>query len=356
MKAQKIKVLYFTHPTAFNIFGGAEIQILKTKEYLEKLPGDFIKIKLFDSFHDNIDDYDIIHVFQMSPECLSFFKLAKLKGKKTILSPIYWEQPTTIWEKIGPLSLARFYSNLKIYRVFTSRELYPYKDFLEIADIILPNSNMEASLLANSFKVNVEKFFVVPNGVDRRFYEAKPDFFIKKYGVDDFILYVGKIEPRKNVLNLLKVCRDINIPTVVIGNCQPFQNWYFLECKKIIDSSHNILLVDSVPHGSEELCSAYAAAKVFVLPSWYETPGLAALEAGLAGCNLVITSRGSTIEYFKDYAWYVNPESIVDLRKKILEAYAHPKSPELKNHVFRHYIWEIVAEKTLQAYRLAYNK
>ena len=48
------------------------------------------------------------------------------------------------------------------------------------------------------------------------------------------------------------------------------------------------------------LASAYAAARVFALPSWFETPGLAALEAGLAGCAVAITPYGSTRDYFGD--------------------------------------------------------
>ena len=42
-------------------------------------------------------------------------------------------------------------------------------------------------------------------------------------------------------------------------------------------------------HHDPLLASAYAAARVFALPSWFETPGLAALEAALAGCSVAIT-------------------------------------------------------------------
>jgi len=43
------------------------------------------------------------------------------------------------------------------------------------------------------------------------------------------------------------------------------------------------------------LASAYAACDVFVLPSMFETPGIAALEAGLAGAKIVITKYGGTV-------------------------------------------------------------
>ncbi len=347
---RNIRVSYFTHPVAFNIFGGAEIQILKTKMYLEKLGNS--SIKLFDAFHDNIEDYDILHNFQMSSESLPLFRLAKLKGKKTVLSPIYWESSPPILHKIGPTAFFRLYSNWKTYRIPAFYELYPFKDFLELADIVLPNSRIEAALLSVRFRVNPKKFFVVPNGVDKRFLEAKPDLFVEKYGVKDFILYVGKIEERKNVLALLKVCKEIELPTIIIGDGHPFKIDYFMKCRKIIESSRSIQFISSLSHDSEELRSAYGAAKVFVLPSLYETPGLSALEAGLAGCNLVITRGGSTTEYFKNHALYIDPASKEDIKKKILEAYERPKNNVLKEHILNNYTWEKTAKRTLDAYNL----
>ena len=60
-------------------------------------------------------------------------------------------------------------------------------------------------------------------------------------------------------------------------------------------------------HDDPLLASAYAAARVFALPSWFETPGLAALEAALAGCAVVITPYGSTREYFGGLVAYARP-------------------------------------------------
>jgi glycosyltransferase involved in cell wall biosynthesis len=353
MKAKKdIKVLYFTHPCAFNIYGGAEIQILKTKMYLEKTGN--CSIKLFDVFYDKFDDYDMLHIFQMDSALLSLFDLAKHKGLKTVLSPIWWESPPipSFFAKIGPAALARFYLNWKVYRIPTSLELDPFKRFLDLADIILPSSRMEISFLSRRFRVDPGKFFVVPNGVDERFAKAKPDLFVEKYGVRDFILYVGKIERNKNSLSLVKVCKDIGIPTIIIGDPQPLEEEYYAKCKRMAESSHNVQFIGSLAHDSDELASAYAAAKVFVLPSWHEVASLSALEAGLAGCNLVLTQRSSAPEYFKESAVYVNPASIADIRNKILVAYDKPKNNQIKEHVLSNFTWEKVAERTLEAYRL----
>jgi len=353
------KVLYYSDPLAFQLFGGAEIQMLKTKEYLEKL-GNHVSVKLFDVFNDRLDEYDILHIFQMRYDSLSLCKLAKIKGLKVVLSSIYWPE-TEAWgynsliERI--LSKVRiFYSNYRTYDYPTFKTLYPYKDFLDAADVVIPTSTVEAKFLSKEFRINYSKFFPVPVGVEKVFSEAKPDFFVQKFGLKDFVLFVGRIEQVKNVLTLLKAYEDMEIPLVIIGNFNPWDHEYFVKCKKLIERNRNIHYLGFVAPLSQELLSAFAAAKVFVLPSWHEVTSLTALEAGLAGCNIAITDRSYLSEYLKDFAVYLNPASVEDVKKKILEAYEKPKTEELKQHILKNYTWEHVAKGTLEAYKLALNR
>jgi glycosyltransferase involved in cell wall biosynthesis len=355
-----MKVLYFTYPTAFNFFGGGEIQLLKTKEYIEKVRKDCY-IKLFDLFQDKLDQYEILHNFSMSSDCLSLCKMAKMKNVKIAISPIFWSifvarSMNNFRERLkvevegNLVKFKNFYDNLTKYRLATLQTLYPYKEFLDLSDIILPNSNLEAILLSNMFRIRREKFHVVPNGVDKIFLKAKPDLFIQKYGLENFILFVGRLEQRKNVLTLIEACKNIGVPLVIIGHHSVQEYEYYKLVKQVADSNPDIYYLGFFPPHSEELLSAYAAAKVFVLPSWFETPGLSALEAGLAGCNVVITNRGSTTEYFKDLVSYIDPSSSKDVRSKILGALEKPKTQELRELILNNYTWEKVAEETLEAY------
>jgi glycosyltransferase involved in cell wall biosynthesis len=361
---ESVKVLYYTDPAAFQLFGGAEIQMLKTKEYLMEM-NDNVLVKLFDVFSDKLDEYDILHVFNMRVDCLPIFKLAKTKKLKVVLSPIYWSELGSARARvlgtrksiIETISEARiFFSNLLTYNYPTVKTLYPFKDFLEVADIILPNSHIEASVLSSEFKIAANKFLVVPNAVEKEVPSAKPDVFMDKYGLRDFILFVGRIEPRKNVLRLLEACKDMGAPLVIIGQSNPWEHEYYAKCKEVAKHNRNVHFLGFMPPHSKELFSAYAAAKVFVLPSLFETPGLVALEAGIMGCNLVVTEGGSTTEYFKNHALYVNPLSTEDIKEKILEAYYKPKNNKLKEHILENYTWDKAAEKTLQAYNLVLNR
>jgi glycosyltransferase involved in cell wall biosynthesis len=350
INTENLTVLYFRCPTAFEFFGGAEVQMLKTKDYIEKMGR--CKIKLFDMLNDRLNQYDILHVFATHPDALHLSHMAKRAGLKFVLSPVHWREARKITNVFSPLRLARFYFNMKSFGMPTFRELLPDKAFLELADIILPNAKMEADLISRDFKIPSEKFWIVPNGVDKRFSSASPDLFIEKHGIANFVLYVGRIEKRKNILGIIKACKYLNLPLVLIGNPNIMEAdyLYYSECKRIAMSNENIKMIGFLPHDSEELSSAYAAAKVFVLPSNFETPGLAALEAGLAGCNVVITSQGSTKEYFREHAFYVNPLSIEDLKVKLKCAFEQPKSSELKKLILENYTWEKVAQKTLEAY------
>lgn len=348
---KKMRVLYSTYPTAFNFFGGGEIQLLKTKQYVEKTRENCF-IKLF-YILDRLEEYDILHNFSMAPDCLSLCKMAKVKEVKIALSPIYWESNDI--EKLGLIERTLFefksyYENLKRYGHPTFRALYPNKEFLELSDIILPNSKMEASLLSNRFMIKREKFHVVPNGVDRKYLDAKPNLFVQKHRIEDFVLFVGRIEARKNVLSLVNACKAIQVPLVIVGHASAWEHEYFNQFRKLIKAIPHIHYLGYLRPDSEELLSAYAAAKVFLLPSWYETPGLAALEAGLAGCNVVITNGGSTTEYFRDLAWYVDPASMMDIENKTLDAYETPKKSALRERILKNYTWESVAEQTLEAY------
>ena len=95
----------------------------------------------------------------------------------------------------------------------------------------------------------------------------------------------------------------------------------------------------------------YKVAKVHALISWMETTGLSSLEAGVMGCNLVITDKGDTKDYFSDYVYYCEPNSIGSIREAVIKAHENSVNPKLRKHILRNYIWENTAVKTLEAYK-----
>lgn len=340
------RVLFYVYPTAFQSPGGGEVQLTQTKKYLEELG---ISVKLFDPWQDKLKDYDILHTFGSVKDCLPMMEAAKNAGIKNVLSTICWYSWKSAWLTYSEPS-ARIISALrhaaKVFLPFLPSER---KRMMEIADILLPNSKSESLQLQHFFGMPENKILIVPNGVSETFAAASPELFISKYGFKNFVLSVGRIEPRKNQLNMIRALNNIAAPVVIIGDYVPHYRNYYEQCKK--EASSNIHFLGAMPHASELLPSAYAACHSFVLPSWLETPGLAALEAGLAGANVVITTEGATREYFSDYAAYAAPEDAAGMRRAVENSLTTPKDGKLKNYVLQNYLWKNAAQKNLDAYQ-----
>jgi glycosyltransferase involved in cell wall biosynthesis len=115
------------------------------------------------------------------------------------------------------------------------------------------------------------------------------------------------------------------------------------------EAGENVFFLGAV--SQEDLSELYKVAKVHALVSWMETPGLSSLEAAVMDCNIVVTKKGDTEEYFQDLAYYCEPDDVESIKNAIELAYTNPINPELKSKVLTNYIWEKTAEETLKAYQ-----
>jgi len=340
-----VKVAFYLYPSAFQNPGGGEIQLLKTMEYLGK---EGVQVKKFDQWNDKLEDHDILHVFGSVKDCAGLMRTARNKGVKVALSTIFWSSfKRAFFEGGGFLRrtelTARHLAKLLFPRLPSGR-----RETMMISDILFPNSEMEKEQLVRLFGIPGEKIHVVPNGVDERFRDADPSFFTDKYGIRDFALYSGRIEPRKNQLNFIRAMKGTGRTVVFIGEAVSDYMEYYNECRK--EATGNMHFLGRMEHDSDILASAYAACEVFALTSWFETPGLCALEAALAGAKIVITPEGSTREYFGDMVTYARPDNIREIRSSMEKAFGEAARPGLKEHVLDNYTWGRVASSTKQGY------
>lgn len=340
-----MKAAFFVYPSAFQNKGGGEILLEKTEEYLLKKG---VHVKRFDMWNDRIEDFDILHVFGSVKDCLPLMEVAKARGVKVILESIFWSDFRRAFHEQG--SIASRTDKVLRHAVKLFFPFFPSsrKKMFEVADAIFPNSENEAKQISRLFAIPMEKMIVIPNGVDRKFSEANGRLFSEKYPFKDFVLSAGRIEPRKNTLNLIRGMRGISRDLVVVGEPVAVYGWYYEMCRS--EAGENVHFIGKLGHGSDLLMSAYAACDVFVLPGWFETPGLAALEAGLAGAKIVVTEGGSTGEYFGEHALYLRPDDPKDIHDKIEKAIHAGKDARLKELILREYTWDKIAEKTIEAY------
>ena len=343
--SRKMKIAFFLYPSAFQNIGGGEILLLKTKEYLEKTGAD---ITLFNTWKDRLEDFDILHVFGAVKHCLGLMQTAKNKGVKIVLTPVFFSTFQRALHEYGgikrKLNGCLHHLAKAVFPVFPSDR----REMLLLADAVIPNSEVEKKQLARFFAINKEKMHVIPNCVDGSFACGDKDLFSSRYKLQDFILSVGRIEPRKNQLNLIKAMKGFSKPLVIIGNPVSDYSGYYNECKK--QAGGNATFIGRINHDDPMLKSAYSACKCFVSQGWFETPGLAAFEAALAGANVATTDKGCTKEYFSDFVEYFNPADTGSIRKATENAFYKEKTPDFKEYVKDHFLWGVAAKKNLDLY------
>ncbi|MHB8481844.1 MAG: glycosyltransferase [Nitrospiria bacterium] len=222
------------------------------------------------------------------------------------------------------------------------------RTLLNLCDLILPNSETELNQLSVYFDIPKEKFHVTKNGVDPSFSaDVSQDLFRDKYDIRTlFLLNVANIEERKNQLNLVRALKGTGLSLVIIGNIRDKE--YFESCMR--EGGTFVKYLGYLEHTDDILKSAYKACELFILPSLLETPGLSALEAGIAGARIVITEVGCTGEYFGDKVTYINPFDPENIRRNILEEMGKKREGKLKKHILENFLWDKTAQQVREAY------
>jgi glycosyltransferase involved in cell wall biosynthesis len=364
-----MKVAFCIRPEYDHPLGGDAVQMLKTKEYLEK---EFnISIEIITDSNEISKKYDIVHVFNFSTYKISkkFIQKAIELKIPVVSSPIYWDYSYASTAKLFYLFPCLNYLDeftISVFRkivllcgyfitkpvVLSSTFKKNVKWMIENSTIVAPNSIEEANLLLNWVRLeDLNKIRVVYNATDKINSQAKvdEDIFYKKYGLPkDYILQVGRIEFCKNQLNLLYALKNYpEIPIVFVGKVSDI--WYYKRLKKIADKRGNVFFIDAVPHN--EIAVFYKYAKLHVLLSLRESPGLVNIEALANDCPIVISDkRFLPVEtYFANQPYVVNPFNIKEIKAVVLKAYYNKKN--LVPFDFEKFSWDNVANQTYNIYK-----
>lgn len=173
-----------------------------------------------------------------------------------------------------------------------------------------------------------EKVSVVYNGYDS-FYSQEADLeYIsavrKKFGIKkDFYLFVGTIEPRKNLARLLKAYEKLDknkdIDLVIAGA----YGWEYAEFLEVYRKSSVKDKIKTIGYLTKnELSALYHSAAAFLMPSLYEGFGIPVLEAMSAGLPVLTADNSSLGELFSKCSVQVNSydiDSISDGMNKVIE-------------------------------------
>lgn len=299
-------------------------------------------------WEDAWSDFDLLHLIGSCPEHLPLVDRARRSGKPVVLSPVAWFDGPSYWRRNGHVPRRAAGRLLLAARRFAPwmpgwrRKLY------RSVDRLLPNSRAEADQLVRLFGADPRRIVVVPNGADPNLESADPRLFAGEYGLRDFVLCAGRIEPRKNQLRLLQALAGEGVVTVVLGDVVPGQEAYYDACRRA--GGRRARFLPRLDPDSPLLASAYAACGCLAQPSWFETPGLAALEAAMTGAPLAVTQVGAAPEYFGRLAHYVDPYDQRSVRRGVAAALDEGRNGRLAELVRSQFTWQHAARATREVY------
>jgi glycosyltransferase involved in cell wall biosynthesis len=321
------------------VCGGIEIRSLRTLSALQSINIDAHLLE----YYDKEQSFDILHLFGNPP---SLYEICYYldRTKKLVISTVFGAHKIpSIKENIAVPFVSKI-ANIAYQKTDYDRLKFVFTR----ADQMICLNNLEMKYLVNKYNVPKEKITIINNAANDSYFTALPDIFIEKYGLSDFVLFIGNITKRKSPQILAEILCELNLKGVFIG--QPFGSEvdYCTKFQQTVNKSSDLFWIKGLPHDDPLLLSAYAAAKVFCLPSVSETQPQSALEAMAAGTPVILGDFPYAYQPPFENTIKVNPGNKEELKSAIQNAMKQ-KSFNIAR-LSDEYRWNKVAEKIAQVY------
>ena len=183
----------------------------------------------------------------------------------------------------------------------------------------------------------------------------------RKYSLPgQFVLYVGDVNWNKNVLGLVKACKKIKAPLVIVGkqaaqedfDKSHIENQPLVQLIKEYGNDSDIKRIGFV--SKEDLIKIYNLATVYCQPSFYEGFGLPVLEAMACGCPVVAAKTSSLPEVCGQAALMVDPKDEADIARGLNKVMSDKRTREsLREKGFeqiKKFSWKKVVNETVAVY------
>ena len=353
-KEKPLRVVMQNRPNSLDAPGGDTVVMNNLKRELEKMG-----VRVDFSFKlDELSDYDIVHVFNfVLPDMIKLYAENALKHNKPIvITPMYEDWPLFLNKSTKMFPIFKEYLDRNQDKswfkqaISSLNRLRPHDRTdnsynIRLAGGIGPSGDSEADRIIKEYPYarNVKPVYL---GCDVTENEVGPELFIDEFGLKDFVLCVARLETRKNQLMLLKALEDEDIPLVFAAGGFTYQEEYADLCRRFRRPGKTVFLGRL---SDEMLVSAYKAAKVHALPSWYELPGMVSVEAAHYDCSVVASPWGTIEDYLGEFGFYCEPDDPDDIRRALLQALESSVDPAQKQHV-KQFTWKRSADTMLDIY------
>ncbi len=181
---------------------------------------------------------------------------------------------------------------------------------------VLTVSEHSRKAIMRKLRVPAHNITAVPNGVDPFLFRPQErGGVLKKYGLSDrYVLYVGSIDPRKNLGRLLQAW-DRAAPHAATELVIAGDHGRAFRSERLTRGTRGVRFLGYVPE--EDLPGLYAGAHLFVMPSLYEGFGLTVLEAMACGTPVLASSGGALPEVTNGAAYLCDPTSVEDMAEAL---------------------------------------
>ncbi len=237
------------------------------------------------------------------------------------------------------------------------------RDSSRQADRVIAVSEQTKKDLIAFFNIEQSKIEIIYQGCNAAFTkvldEAEKRKVKEKWALpDEYLLYVGTIEERKNLLTILKAISSMNIdiPLVVVGR----KTRYYRQIIKYMDQHKlkNIMFLEEV--SVHDLPGIYQMANVFIYPSIFEGFGIPILEALYSKVPVITSKGGCFAEVGGPESVYVDPGNNEELGNAISQILNNSVlQQKMKSDGYKHALQfssEVTAHRVMELYNRLLNE
>lgn len=256
-----------------------------------------------------------------------YYRFAKNKPD-VILSPTHYVPAFIKAKKVAIIFDLSF---LRFPEMFKKDDLYKLTNWTkysakESAHIITISESSKKDIM-EFYALPEEKITVAYPGYDEKLFEpVRDEGQIKKvrdqYEISgNYIIYIGTIQPRKNLVRLIRAMKSVeDCKLVIVGKIkgkgrQAWMNEEILTEPKKLGIENKIIFTDFVP--TKELPALISGARAFILPSLWEGFGIPVVEAMACGTPVIVSNVSSLPEVAGVAGIQISPESETQIEQAI---------------------------------------
>jgi len=359
-----LRVLLQARSDAFANFGGDTYQFTRYRDAVKSLG---CEITITTEQHPALRGYDIYHVNTLDMPCELYQQVRRARnyGVPIALMPIHhkwayvkryyaWLAKGHLWYKPFGNRRVKEFTKLLSCGQFGIALATPWQKSIEdlqrycveVASVTLLNAEEEGEVITQQLGVTGRDSVLVPNGVDPPESVAEDDEEIRGlppvYGV-----VVGRIEPRKNQLAVLRAMVPIGLPLVFLGARNRLYPWYYRDFLHAVGRADAVYLGNVTPKVVKAIVKKAA---VSILASWFEVVPYASLDSYSMGTRVVTTERGYAQEYFGRGVSYCAPDSESAIAAAVARELDRDQEAGMHRRFVERYDWEVSARRLLEGY------